>query len=60
MIKMFYNNILIKFLKFVKQYQKEIVLVLAVFLISLLSFFIGYINAKIEKKTPIEFIKIRK
>ena len=41
-----------KFLQFVKKYQAEIILFLGVFLISLLSFAMGYISAKYLEKPP--------
>ncbi|MFA7142061.1 MAG: hypothetical protein WC157_02035 [Candidatus Paceibacterota bacterium] len=51
-------QILAKIRNFVKNYEKEIVLFLAVFLISLLSFILGYIFAKENLKDPIKIEKI--
>lgn len=45
---------LAKIKQFVKKYQKDIILVIGVILISLLSFALGYIVAKIEEKEPIK------
>ncbi|MDD4409811.1 MAG: hypothetical protein PHW52_04135 [Candidatus Pacebacteria bacterium] len=42
--------------RFVKANESEIALVVAVALVSLLSFSIGYITAKKEMKQPIEII----
>lgn len=44
-----------KISEFVKKHQVDIILVVGVILISLLSFAIGYIVAKHQEKTPIEF-----
>jgi len=44
---------LAKIKKFVKENKAELILFLMVALISLLSFFWGYITAKTEEKTPI-------
>lgn len=44
-----------KIINFVKQYQSEIILFIGVFLISLLSFAVGYIIAKQTEKEPIYF-----
>jgi len=46
---------LAKILEFVKTYQKDIILVIGVILISLFSFAIGYITAKEGMKEPIRF-----
>ena len=46
---------LAKILEFVKKYQAELVLCIGVFLISLLSFSIGYIIAKNAGEEPIKF-----
>ncbi|GMX58378.1 MAG: hypothetical protein MCSN_0320 [Candidatus Microsyncoccus archaeolyticus] len=46
-------TILAKLGKFVKENKKELVLFLAVILISLLSFSCGYIAAKLEEKKPL-------
>ena len=43
---------------FVKTYEKDIVLFIAVFLISSLSFAIGYLSAKEDLKQPIKIEKI--
>ncbi|MDD4358745.1 MAG: hypothetical protein PHY30_02940 [Candidatus Pacebacteria bacterium] len=43
---------------FVKEYEKEIVLFIAVFLISSLSFALGYLSAKERIKEPIKVEKI--
>lgn len=45
---------LVKFIKFVKSNQSDIILVVGVILISLLSFAMGYIVAKTYDKTPIK------
>lgn len=46
-------QILAKINKFVKENKKELILFLTVVLISLLSFSLGYISAKIEEKKPL-------
>jgi hypothetical protein len=46
-------KILAKIKKFVKENHREIVLFLAIFLISTLSFAIGYLYAKDQIKNPI-------
>jgi len=46
---------LAKFKQFVKQYKGDIILIIGVILISLLSFAMGYIVAKYQEKTPIQF-----
>ena len=46
---------LAKFIKFVKKYQADIILVIGVILISLLSFAVGYITAKEQEKAPLKF-----
>ncbi|MDD5013451.1 MAG: hypothetical protein PHD93_03630 [Candidatus Pacebacteria bacterium] len=46
-------QILAKIIKFVKENKNELILFLTVVLISLLSFSLGYISAKIEEKKPI-------
>lgn len=48
---------LAKISDFVKTHQTEIVLCIGVFLISLLSFAMGYITAKQSEKEPIEIQK---
>ncbi len=49
------KEILSKISNKVKKYQADIILVIGVILISLLSFAIGYIVAKIYDKPPLEF-----
>ena len=44
-----------KIREFVKAYQSDIILFIAVFLIALLSFALGYLSAKMEDKQPIQF-----
>ncbi|MDD4625308.1 MAG: hypothetical protein WCX23_01160 [Candidatus Paceibacterota bacterium] len=44
-----------KIKEFVKEYQSDIILFIAVFLIALLSFAFGYLSAKMEDKQPIIF-----
>jgi len=44
-----------KIAKFVKEHQSDIILFIAVFLIVLLSFALGYLSAKMEDKQPIIF-----
>ncbi|MBZ9578643.1 hypothetical protein KJA14_02220 [Patescibacteria group bacterium] len=44
---------LAKFIKFVKEHQSDIILVVGVVLISLLSFAAGYIVARQQEKEPI-------
>lgn len=44
-----------KIIKFVKEYHKDIILFIGVILISLFSFFMGYIMAKQQEKEPIRF-----
>ncbi len=51
-------KIIARIIAFVKKYEKEIILFIAVFLISLLSFAIGYLFAKENSKEPIKFEKI--
>ncbi len=51
-------KIIAKIKFFVKEYEKEIVLFTAVFLISLLSFALGYLSAKESLKEPIKIQKI--
>lgn len=43
-----------KLINFFKKYQSEIILLIGVFLISLLSFALGYIIAKMEEKEPLK------
>jgi len=47
-----------KFQTFIKDYSKEIVLTVAVILISLFSFAVGYITAKMESKKPLKIEKL--
>ncbi len=49
---------LAKFIQFVKNYERDIVLVVGVVLISLLSFAVGYISAKQYGKEPINLEEI--
>jgi len=51
-------KIIAKIKFFVKTYEKEIILFVAVFLISFLSFAIGYLSAKESSKEPIKIEKI--
>jgi hypothetical protein len=44
-----------KLANFIKEHQQDIILVVGVILISLLSFALGYIIAKQQGKTPIQF-----
>lgn len=44
-----------KIIYLVKKYREDIILFIGVILISLLSFAAGYIVAKQQEKTPIEF-----
>jgi len=44
---------LTKILDFVKENQDKIVLVLCIILIATLSFFLGFIYAKMQEKTPL-------
>jgi len=44
-----------KIIYFVKKYREDIILFIGVILISLLSFAAGYIVAKQQEKTPIQF-----
>ena len=44
-----------KIIYFVKKYREDIILSIGVILISLLSFAAGYIVAKQQEKTPIQF-----
>lgn len=48
---------LTKILDFVKENQDKIVLVICIILISLLSFFLGFIFAKMQEKTPLKIIE---
>ena len=48
---------LAKIKDFVKNNQADIVLVIGVILISLLSFAMGYITAKVHEKEPLRFEK---
>lgn len=50
-------NILPKIIEFVKTYQKDIVLVLGVVLISLISFAAGYLVVKEQLKGPVQIEK---
>jgi len=50
---------LAKIIEFVKKYQSDIILTLAVILISLLSFAIGYITAREQNKEPIKIEQIQ-
>lgn len=47
------RSILSKLVGFVKQYEKDIILVLGVILISLISFAAGYLTAKEQLKDPL-------
>jgi hypothetical protein len=49
------SNMLAKIQNFVKSHQADIILLIGVILISLLSFAMGYIVAKIQEKEPIQF-----
>ncbi len=44
-----------KIIEFVKANQRELLLLLAVFLATLFSFSLGYITAKMEEKEPLRF-----
>jgi hypothetical protein len=44
-----------KIVGFVKVWQSDIILFVAVFLIALLSFAFGYLSAKMEDKQPVIF-----
>ncbi len=46
---------LIKIKQWVKNYQNDIILFIGVMLISLLSFAMGYIEAKQQEKEPLRF-----
>ncbi|MDD5144864.1 MAG: hypothetical protein PHW72_01955 [Candidatus Pacebacteria bacterium] len=46
---------LTKLKEFVKEYKKDIILFVGVVLVSLLSFGSGYLAAKMEDKTPLDF-----
>lgn len=48
------HSILSKLVEFVKQYEKDIILVLGVALISLISFAAGYLAAREQLKEPIQ------
>lgn len=48
------KSILIKIKWFIKDNKEEIALIIGVFLISLISFGVGYLIAKEEVKEPIE------
>ena len=50
---------LLKISQFVKKHQEDIVLIIAIFLISLFSFAVGYILAKQQEKMPIKFEQIQ-
>jgi hypothetical protein len=47
-----------KFIRFVNKYQKEIILITGVVLISFLSFAGGYITAEYQSKDSVRFDKI--
>lgn len=47
-------NIVSRIIEFVKTYQKDIVLVIGVILISLISFATGYLVAKDQLKGPVQ------
>jgi len=49
---------LYKFINFVKNRQKEIILIIGVVLISFLSFAAGYIVSEQQNKAPIRFEKL--
>jgi len=51
---MFYDNILTKFLSFVKSHFNDIILFIIVALLILLAFAAGYITAKYQSKEPIK------
>lgn len=51
-------KIIAKIIFFVKTYENEIALFIAVFLVSLLSFALGYLSAKEDLKEPIKIEKI--
>jgi len=44
---------LTKIADFVKRFEREIVLIIAIILISVLAFFLGYIYARNEQREPI-------
>ncbi|MDD5098347.1 MAG: hypothetical protein PHD31_01350 [Candidatus Pacebacteria bacterium] len=44
---------LTKITSFVKKFEKEIVLIITIILISTLAFFLGYIYSRIQEKEPI-------
>jgi len=48
---------LANFFYFVKKYRSDIILLVAIILISLLSFAVGYITAKIQEKEPLKIEK---
>ena len=48
---------LTKISNFVKENQDKIILVICIILISLLSFFLGYIFAKTQEKEPLRIIE---
>jgi len=48
---------LTKISDFVKENQDKIVLIICIVLISLLSFFLGYIYAKTQEKQPLRIIE---
>ena len=49
-----------KIVKFVKEHQNDIILVIGVILISLFSFAMGFIVAKTQEKEPLRIEKIEK
>jgi hypothetical protein len=44
---------LTKIAGFVKEFEREIVLIIAIILISILAFFLGYIYSRIQDKEPL-------
>ena len=48
---------LTKIAGFVKRFEREVVLIIAIILISSLSFFLGYIYSQIQDKEPLRIEK---
>ncbi len=48
---------LTKITYFVKENQEKMVLVIAIILIALLAFFLGYISTKLQEKQPLKIIE---